>query len=94
MPKQLSIAEAKKRLPAIVHGVEEGEAVELTRRGRPVAVIISSREYKLLTQSGEGYWSAVNNFRQTLAQEDFTIADADFAGLRDQSSGREDELCR
>jgi hypothetical protein len=59
-----------------------------------VAVIISSREYRLLTHSGEGYWSALNKFRQNLRQEDFTIADADFAGLRDQSPGREDELCR
>lgn len=94
MFKQLSIAEAKNRLPAIIHGVEEGEAVELTRRGRPVAVIISSREYKLLTHSGEGYWQALNKFRQNLQKGDFTIADADFAGLRDQSPAREDELCR
>jgi len=38
MQKQYSIAEAKNKLPAIIHDVEEGSIVQFTRRGRPVAV--------------------------------------------------------
>jgi prevent-host-death family protein len=94
MHKQYSIAEAKNRLPAIVHSVEEGGAIELTRRGKSVAVIISKHDYELLSQSGEGFLATLNTFRQGLEQEDFTISDSDFAGLRDRSPGREEDLCR
>jgi prevent-host-death family protein len=33
----VSIAEAKNRLPELVRAVEEGEAVVITRHGKPVA---------------------------------------------------------
>ena len=94
MQKQFSIADAKNRLPAIVHSVEDGAAVELTRRGKPVAVIISKRDYELLSRTGKGFWTALSDFHRNLAQMDVTIADADFAELRDRSPGREEELCR
>ena len=38
----ISIADARNRLPALVHQAEAGEAVTITRRGKPVAVVISS----------------------------------------------------
>ena len=37
MSKQYSIAEARDNFPRVVHEAETGEAVELTRRGKPVA---------------------------------------------------------
>ena len=46
MQKQFSIAEAKNRLPTIVHSVENGPPVELTRRGKPVAVLLSIQEIR------------------------------------------------
>jgi prevent-host-death family protein len=42
MTRQVSIAEAKNRLPAIVHQVEKGSGVQLTRYGKPVAVLLST----------------------------------------------------
>lgn len=92
MPKQFSIAEAKNRLPAIVHSVEDGAAIALPRRGKPVVVIISTQEYELLSQGGEGFLTALNNLRQNLTHEDFTISGSDFAGLRDRSPGRGENL--
>ncbi|MEW6488800.1 MAG: type II toxin-antitoxin system Phd/YefM family antitoxin [Thermodesulfobacteriota bacterium] len=47
---EYSIAEAKNHLPKIVHEVEQEGAVQLTRRGRPVAVILSGAEYERLLQ--------------------------------------------
>lgn len=94
MQKQFSIAEAKNRLPALVHIADEGTPIELTRRGKSVAVIISKHDYELLTRTREGFWTALTNFRQNLLQEECTISDDDFAGLRDRSSGREEGLCR
>lgn len=41
MPESYTITEAKNRLPSLVHRVEKGPAVKLTRHGRPVAVLVS-----------------------------------------------------
>jgi len=92
MNKQFSIAEAKNRLPALVHSTEEGVAIELTRRGKPVAVLISMRDYEQLTRRQEGFWSALESFRrrQSESQEPVLITGADFSGLRDRSPGREE----
>lgn len=45
---EYSIATARNRLPKIVHEVESEGVVQLTRRGRPVAVILSGCEYERL----------------------------------------------
>ena len=47
MLKQYSIAVARNRPPVIVHDVEVGPAVVLTRRGKPVVVLLSIDEYKM-----------------------------------------------
>jgi prevent-host-death family protein len=46
--KTISISEAKDQLPRIVHEAEAGSAVALTRRGKPVAIILSKAEYDRL----------------------------------------------
>ena len=38
-----SIAEARRNLPSLIREAESGKAVELTRRGEPVAVLISCK---------------------------------------------------
>lgn len=91
MEKQFSIAEAKNKLPAIVHSVEEETFVKLTRHGKPVAVLISIREFERLTRRKEGFWNALTEFRQDLMKENIKITDTDFEGLRDRSLGREYE---
>jgi len=94
MAKQFSIAEAKSKLPAIIHSVEDGPSVQLTRHGKPVAVLLSIREYELLVLKKKGFWSALIKFRNAIENEDIKITDADFKGLRDTSFGRERELYR
>ena len=46
-----TIAEARSELPRLVHEVERGRTVEITRRGRPVAVLVSVDDHRRL--SGE-----------------------------------------
>jgi antitoxin Phd len=92
MQKQFSIAEAKNRLPTIVHSVEKGPSVELTRRGKPVAVLLSIQEYERLSRKYTGFWNAVSEFRRMAEDEEIEISDRDFTGLRDLSSGRKVEL--
>ncbi len=43
--KRVSIAEAKQTLPALVHEAESEGEIELTRRGRPVAYLISTERH-------------------------------------------------
>jgi antitoxin Phd len=92
MQNQFSIAEAKNRLPTIIHYVEKGPHVELTRRGKPVAVLLSVREYERLSRKYTGFWNAISQFRRTVEGEAVEISDRDFKGLRDGSSGRHVEL--
>ena len=92
MQKQFSIAEAKNRLPAIIHYVEKGPYIELTRRGKPVAVLLSIQEYERLSRKYSGFWNPILEFRRKTEDEGVEISDRDFNGLRDLSSGREVQL--
>ena len=92
MQKQFSIAEAKNRLPTIVHYVEKGPHVELTRRGKPVAMLLSIQEYERLSRKFTGFWSTISEFRRKFVDAGVDISERDFKGLRDLSSGREVEL--
>lgn len=48
---QVSIAEAKNHLPRLVQEAEKGRPVRITRRGLPVAVLMSEVEYERLTSA-------------------------------------------
>ncbi|MCC7352334.1 MAG: type II toxin-antitoxin system Phd/YefM family antitoxin [Anaerolineae bacterium] len=89
MPKRYSIAEARNNLAAIVHDVERSALVELTRRGEPVAVLLSMQEYKRLLPRKTGFWQAYMAFRDTTDLQELRIEPEVFAGLRDSSPGRE-----
>ena len=89
MENQYSIAEAKNKLPAIIHLVERGPSVKLTRRGRPVAILLSIQEYERLSQKKMDFWLALKSFRKIAEKEGIEISNADFKGLRDYSPGRE-----
>ena len=91
MTKQYSIGEAKNALPSIIHHVEEGPSVTITRHGKPVAVLLSVHEYVKLTRKRTGFWPALTEFRKTLKKETVKITDSDFEGLRDVSMGRDIE---
>lgn len=92
MQKQFSIAEAKNRLPSIIHYIEKGPYVELTRRGKPVAVLLSIQEYERLSHKYTGFWNALSVFRQNIHDEGIEISNKDFEDLRDPFTGREVEL--
>lgn len=86
---QVSIADAKNHLPRLVQRVETGEAVHITRRGRPVAVLLSEDEYGRLTGERPGFMEFLRNWRSEIAAEDGGFADVeDFENLRDNATGR------
>ena len=89
MPKSLSIADARNRLAKVVHDVETGPPVELTRRGRPVAMIVSVREFEMLAGARGSFASALRKFRKANDLQKAGIDPRLFRKLRDVSPGRE-----
>ncbi len=89
--QQFSIAEARADLAALVHRSEEqGGPIELTRRGRAVAVILSVAEYRRLAGKKRGPWAAIEEFRKTANLDDLPDEGEDlFAGIRSREPGRE-----
>ena len=81
--KRVSVAVAKNTLPALVHEAE-AEPIEIVRRGKPVAVLLSRASYDRLRGKGEGVWAALERFRATRDLEELDAAGA-FDGLRDPS---------
>jgi len=92
--KKYSIAEAKNRLPDLVHETEKNQPIFLLRRGQPVAVLLSTREYERLQARGEkGFWSALTYFRTKVVRPSCeSITEQDLQGLRDSSPGREPQV--
>lgn len=73
--RQTSIAGARDQLASLVHEVEEGAPVEITRRGRPVAVLLSYHEYQRLLGDGPSFWDAMMAWRAS-TQSEFSGSDA------------------
>jgi len=50
MSKSYSVAEARDRLASLIRRAEEGETVTVTRRGKPVARVLSEEAYRKLAR--------------------------------------------
>jgi prevent-host-death family protein len=88
MSRKYSIAEARSRLRRIVDEAEAGGEVELTRRGRPVAVVVSHREFERLRGKASHFRDAYRAFLDTHALDEIGV-EVDFAGsTRDRTAGR------
>jgi len=93
MTKQHSIAEARSNLPKLIREAEAGKAVELTRRGRRVAVLIGEREYERLMARPRRFSEAWADFTRDADLEALQIDPDDvFGDVRDKSPGREGGL--
>jgi prevent-host-death family protein len=92
MSRRYSIAEARSRLPSLIDEAESGIEVELTRRGRPVAVLVSRREFERLRGKRLHFSDAYRKFLERHSLEEIGVED-DFAGsTRDRTAGRKVSL--
>lgn len=89
MYKQYSIAEARHNLASIVHDVEQASPVALTRRGKPIAMLISIREYQRLVTGKKSFWSTYLSFQEQFDLPALHIDPGIYERLRDQSPGRD-----
>ena len=89
MSDRHSIAEARSNLPRLVREAERGKAVELTRRGEAVAVLIGRRQYERLTGRFRSFSDAYEEFTKNVDLAELAIdPDELFAGTRDDTRGR------
>lgn len=81
-----SIAEAKSQFAHLVNQAESGLAVRITRRGKPVAVLMSGAEYERLSAPREGLLAFTASMRSQAAAAGIPLFDdGALGGLRDQS---------
>jgi prevent-host-death family protein len=88
--KSYSIAEAKNVLGRVVHEAEAGQRVEITRRGRPVAVVLSLTELAKLSGERRNFWSSYRDLRQRFDLEALGIDPTEvFGDAPDRSPGKD-----
>lgn len=95
MQKRYSIAEARNKFTALIRDVEAtDQPVQVTRRGEPVVVILSTEEYEKLqrAQDKRPFFSIYQEWRDKWIDESWEDESDPFTGLRDPSPSREVEL--
>lgn len=88
MSRQYSIAEARASLPDIVDQAEAGVEVELTRRGRPVAVVVSRRTLDRLREKRGTFGEAYQRFLSRFSLDEIGFEAGELSAARDTTVGR------
>jgi prevent-host-death family protein len=83
---EYSIADIKTHFTRVLREIEKGELAEITRHGKPVAVVMSIQAYQRLLASRSSFSRALKQLRQN---DDFTPLEDELEDLRDHSPGRE-----
>ena len=93
MADQHSIAEARRNLPRLVREAELGKTVRLTRRGKPVAVLLGHRSFERIVAGRRRFSEAYEEFTRTVDLSELDLDPAELLeGVRDTSSGRESQI--
>jgi prevent-host-death family protein len=88
MSRRYSIAEARSSLPTIVDQAEAGQEIELTRRGKPVVVVVSLGEFARLRGERTRFGDAYRRFLAAHVLRDVGVDQGYFEATRDPDAGR------
>lgn len=92
MSRRYSIAQARSSLPTIVDQAQAGLDIELTRRGTPVAVVVSLRKFESLRGERPGFGNAYRSFLTKCSLAEVGL-DRDFLrSTREKGVGRKVSL--
>jgi len=91
MNQKYSIAEARNQFAALVHDVEHDGAIQITRRGEVVAVLLSQRDFERLSGNQRGFYQAVSEFRAAYNVSELAI-EPEIFDVRSPETGREIDL--
>jgi len=86
--RSVSIAEARAQFPGLVKEAEEGVAVQITRWGTPVAVLVSTARYQQLAHGRPSFGAALDDFLARVEMSGIALEQGDFDDLRDREAGR------
>jgi antitoxin Phd len=92
MSEQYSIAQARHDLAALVRKLEKQSQIEITRRGKTVAVLLSLQEYQRLSAERTGFWQTYTDFCQRVDLPALDINPDIFDGVRSSDPGRDVQL--
>jgi prevent-host-death family protein len=92
MAHRYSVAEARAHLAAILARAGAGEAVELTRRGRPVAVVLSCEVFERLRSARPRFATTYRAFLERIPLEAVGLERDFAASVRDRLPGRKVKL--
>jgi prevent-host-death family protein len=86
----ISVADAKNHLPRLLHQVEAGDAIHITRRGKAVAVLLSEAAYARLRvqQNKRNFWVEIQQMRNQADFEGIDLTAEEIADWRDPEEGR------
>ena len=87
-----TIAEARHNLAAIVHELEDTDQIELTRRGEPVAVLLSMNAYRRLATPPKRFSEAYQAYLKSMPVTEEDGEPDPFADVRDRTPGRDVDL--
>jgi prevent-host-death family protein len=87
--KASTIAQAKNNLSHLIHQLERDEVIQLTRYGKPVAVMMSESHYQKMITPNRSLNAAIQTWREQLdASLEIGFSDDELHALRHQSTGR------
>jgi len=89
---KVSVAEARQHFARLIKRAQQGKAIEITRRGEPVAVLVSAAEYSAITGNRPSFTDTTRQLRKRLGVDGLDIGDSDFEALREESPGRDVSL--
>jgi prevent-host-death family protein len=88
MARRYSIANARANLPDIVDQAEAGVEVELTRRGQPVAVVVSRQTFDRLRKQRGQFSDAYQRFLEKFSLDEIGLEPGELSATRDTTTGR------
>lgn len=88
MAQSYAIAEARANLPTLIDEVAAGAAVQLTRRGKVIAIMISVEEYERLRAPRASFQEAYQQFLKKHSPAQAGLEPGFANKLRDRSPGR------
>jgi prevent-host-death family protein len=93
MEKSYPIAKARDKFATLIRSVETGtRPIHLTRRGEPVAVILSTDAYERLVadESKRDFWAAYLAYKEAWQDEEMDIEGDIWADVRDKTTKSEE----
>ncbi|MEX2528610.1 MAG: type II toxin-antitoxin system Phd/YefM family antitoxin [Gemmatimonadota bacterium] len=87
--RTVSIAEARAKLPGLVKEAEGGTAVQITRWGAPVAVLVSATRFQQLAHGRPSFAVALDGFLERIDMTGMRLGKGELQGLRDREAGRQ-----